>query len=82
MGVNLLLLPFLGGVDMDLLVALAEVVVIVCGGCIDLAMLQLLSDEEESESLDDEDDDDEDPDDDEESEEDDDEDNLLPSAAT
>jgi hypothetical protein len=40
MGVNLLLLPFLGGVDMDLLVALAEVVVIVCGGCIDLAVLQ------------------------------------------
>mmetsp|Transcript_9192 Transcript_9192/g.18476 ORF Transcript_9192/g.18476 Transcript_9192/m.18476 type:complete len:82 (+) Transcript_9192:2984-3229(+) len=81
MGVNLLLFLFLGGVDMDLSVALAEVVAIVCGGCIDLAAL-LLSDKEESESLDDEEDDDEDPDDDEESEEDDDEDDLLKPAAT
>ncbi len=60
-----------------------EVAVIVCGGCMDLVLLNLSFDEEESESLEEEEDDDEeDPDDDDESDDDEEEDDesLLPAA--
>ncbi len=89
MMVTRLLLLFLGGVDIDLFVAPAEVAVIVCGGCIDLVLLALLFDTEESDSLEEEgteeeDDDEEDPDDeDEETDQDDDEEeneSFLPAA--